>query len=152
MRVTIFAVGRLKAGPIRDLFRQFEARISVPVTVREVEEKANLPPPQLREREGERLLSALPPGVKTVVLDERGKTLSSVEFADVLADWRDGGERDVAFIIGGADGLSAAARQRADLLLSLGPMTWPHQLVRVLLLEQLFRVQAIWSGHPYHRD
>jgi 23S rRNA (pseudouridine1915-N3)-methyltransferase len=151
MRVTILAVGRMKAGPIRDLFGQLQKRMSFPVSVREIEEKANLSPERLREREGDRLLAALPEGAKTVVLDERGKMLSSTELAAALARWRNSGDRDFTFVIGGAEGLSHAVRARADLLLALGPMTWPHQLVRVLLLEQLFRVQSIWSGHPYHR-
>ena len=151
MRVTIFAVGRIRAGPTLDLFRQLEKRMAFPVAVREFEERSGLPPKQLREREGERLLAALPERAKTVVLDERGEMLSSTRFAAVLARWRDSGDRDIVFVIGGAEGLSETVRARADLLLALGPMTWPHQLVRVLLLEQLFRVQSIWSGHPYHR-
>jgi 23S rRNA (pseudouridine1915-N3)-methyltransferase len=151
MRATIFAVGRLKAGPSRDLFHEYQRRLTFPLTVREVEEKRNLPVSELKRREGELLLGALPPAAKIVVLDERGKVLTSAAFAAALAEWTDAGHAEIAFVIGGADGLHDEVRRRADLILALGAMTWPHQLVRVLLAEQLFRAQSIWSGHPYHR-
>ena len=86
-----------------------------------------------------------------LALDERGKSLTSEAFAKTLARWRDEGTADVAFVIGGADGLADTLRKRARLLLSLGAMTWPHMLVRGLLAEQLYRAERIWAGHPYHR-
>jgi 23S rRNA (pseudouridine1915-N3)-methyltransferase len=86
-----------------------------------------------------------------VALDERGAALSSAAFAERLGTWRDGGIPDLAFLIGGADGLADTVRQRAGLVLSLGLMTWPHLLARGLLLEQIYRAQQILAGHPYHR-
>ena len=98
---------------------------------------------------------SLPPTVAngaTVVLDERGDVLGSLAFATRLETWRDGGTREVRFLIGAADGFGAAERAGADLLLSFGPMTWPHMLARAMLAEQLFRATAILAGHPYHRE
>ena len=97
------------------------------------------------------LLATVPAGAVVVALDERGRDLGSVEFADKMRGWRDGGTTDLAFLIGGADGHGDAVRERADLLLCLGRMTWPHMLVRALLAEQLWRAHSILTGHPYHR-
>ena len=97
------------------------------------------------------LLAAVPQGARLVALDERGKNLDSPAFAALMGRWQDDGLGDLAFAIGGPDGLSPAVLERADLTLSLGPMTWPHLLVRVLLVEQLYRAQSILDGHPYHR-
>lgn len=104
-----------------------------------------------KQREGERLIAAVPTGARVVALDERGKSLDSPAFAALLKRWQDEGVGDLAFVIGGAEGLSGALLARADLTLSFGPMTWPHLLVRVLLAEQLYRAQCILDGHPYHR-
>jgi 23S rRNA (pseudouridine1915-N3)-methyltransferase len=151
VRITVAAVGRLKAGPELALAEQFRTRITWPVAIREVEERRKLPPDALRRREGELLLAACPDGGTMVALDEAGEMLSSRRFAERIATWRDSGIGDLAFLIGGADGLDGTVRDRAALLLSLGPMTWPHLLVRGLLLEQLYRAQQILAGHPYHR-
>lgn len=151
MRLLLAAVGRAKAGPERMLYEQYSRRLAWPLTVREVEEKRPLPPEELKAREAELLLAAVPKAAVVVALDERGRTLSSPTFAEQIRTWRDAGVSDVAFLIGGADGHGEAVRSRADLLLSLGAMTWPHMLVRALLAEQLYRAQAILSGHPYHR-
>ena len=117
-----------------------------------MEEKKKLPPAQLRAREAELILAAVPPGAILVALDERGQSWSSRELAERLAAWRDRGIAALAFAVGGADGLGPAVIERADVVLSLGTMTWPHLLVRSLLLEQLYRAQQILAGHPYHRD
>jgi 23S rRNA (pseudouridine1915-N3)-methyltransferase len=154
MRILIAAVGKAKAGPERALFEQYLRRLAWPVALQEVEDRRALPAARRREREAELLLAALPRGAaRTVVvaLDARGTTLGSEQFARRLADWQDAGVQEIAFLIGGADGLAAAARDRADLVLSLGPMTWPHLLVRVLLAEQLYRAHSIIARHPYHR-
>lgn len=94
---------------------------------------------------------AIPSGALICTLDERGKLLSSPEFADLLAKWRDGGRQDLAFVIGGADGIDQGLRARADFSISFGRMVWPHMLVRVMLAEQLYRAASILSGAPYHR-
>lgn len=98
------------------------------------------------------IVAALPQEARLVALDERGAAWSSVELANCLAFWRDAGNGAVAFAIGGADGLGSAVIERADAVLSLGKMTWPHLLARGMLLEQLYRAQQILAGHPYHRD
>jgi 23S rRNA (pseudouridine1915-N3)-methyltransferase len=151
MRIWLIAVGRLKAGPEQALVRHYAGRITWPFEMREVEEKRPLSAGELREREGALLLAALPKGSTVVALDARGKALTSEAFAAEIARWREGGLADLAFVIGGAGGLSEAVRRRAVRVLSLGPMTWPHLLVRGMLLEQLYRAQQILAGHPYHR-
>lgn len=151
MRIVIAAVGRARAGEARTLYDDYISRLPWQVTLREVEEKRKLPPPELKAREAELLLAKLPDGAAAVALDEGGKALSSRAFAKRIGSWRDEG-RDLAFLIGGADGLGANVLRRADLTLSLGSMTWPHLLVRVLLAEQLYRASSILAGHPYHRD
>jgi 23S rRNA (pseudouridine1915-N3)-methyltransferase len=151
MRLHIVAVGRLKAGPHAALAAHYAERLAPPAHLREVEEKRKLPPAELREREAALLLAALPKGATLVALDARGKPLSSEGFAERLARWRDGGVGDLAFLIGGAEGLADSVLERAHLVLSLGAMIWPHGLVRGMLLEQLYRAQQILAGHPYHR-
>lgn len=155
MRITIAAVGRAKAGPLRDLYDDYTGRVSEQtlgkLSLTEVEERRPLPPAALMRREAELLLAAVPADARLIALDGRGKALGSEAFASLLRDWRDDGLQDLVIAIGGAEGLDSAVRQRADLLLSLGPMIWPHLLVRVMVAEQLFRAQSILSGHPYHR-
>ncbi len=155
MNFHILAVGRFGRGRShsaeRDLFEEFARRITPPPALVEVEEKRPLAGAERKRREAELLSAALPAGAFVIALDERGKTLSSVEFAERIAALRDGGRRDIAFVIGGADGLAESFRASADLVLSFGKMTWPHMLVRGLLAEQIFRAQSILAGHPYHR-
>ena len=156
MRLTLAAVGRFGAGrgrgaAVRTLFDDYVKRLSQPFELKEVTEKRRLPAAQLRRREGVLLLAAVPEGARVVALDAGGRTLSSRALARRLGRWRDAGVRDLAFLIGGAEGLDGAVLKRADLVLSLGAMTWPHLLVRVLLAEQLYRAQCIGTGHPYHR-
>ena len=123
-----------------------------PPAILELEEKRRLPPPELKAREAELILAALPTGARLVALDQRGSEWSSRDLADRLRAWRDRGSSAIAFAIGGAEGLGAAVIERADGVLSLGAMTWPHLLCRCMLLEQLYRAQQILAGHPYHRD
>lgn len=155
MRVHLVAVGRLRGGPERALIDDYRTRFDRtgrplglgPLTEHEVEDKKG----GGMEAEADLLTRALPSGALLVTLDERGKSLSSPEFAADLARWRDAGRQDVAFAIGGADGLSPAFRARADASISLGRMVWPHMLVRVMLTEQLYRAATILAGGPYHR-
>jgi 23S rRNA (pseudouridine1915-N3)-methyltransferase len=118
----------------------------------ELEEKRRLPAPELKRREAELILAALPDAARLVALDEKGEAWTSRALADRLAHWRDAGIASLAFAIGAAEGLGAPVVERADAVLSLGAMTWPHFLVRGMLLEQLYRAQQILAGHPYHRD
>jgi 23S rRNA (pseudouridine1915-N3)-methyltransferase len=151
MRLTLAAVGRWKRGPLPELFEDYRKRLSWPLTLKEVSAKKPLEGAQLIAHEGELLAGALPEQATLVALDAGGKALSSDAFANTLSAWEDDGVGHVAFLIGGSDGLDPALLQRADLRLSLGAMTWPHMLVRVLLAEQLYRAQAIRQGHPYHK-
>lgn len=159
MRVSLFAVGRLKTGPEKELASRYLDRFAKAgpavglelARVIEIAESRASNPDTRKKEEGSALEKALPEGGVLVLLDERGKTLNSEAFADFLGRHRDGGKRDVLIGIGGADGLEPELRDRADLVLNLGTMTWPHQLVRILIAEQLYRAVTILSGHPYHR-
>lgn len=151
MNITLAAVGRSRPSPERTLFDHYRQRLSWHFDLREVEEKRPLPVAERIAREAGLLRACLPKNAVMVALDERGKQMGSVAFADYLGGLRDLGRHDIAFVIGGADGHADAIRGSAELLLSLGTMTWPHMLVRGLLAEQLFRAEAILSGHPYHR-
>jgi 23S rRNA (pseudouridine1915-N3)-methyltransferase len=145
-------VGTLRRGPLKDLQALYAGRIVPSPKIIELEEHRPLPTAVLKAREGEMILSAVPPGTPLVALDERGAAWSSRVLANRIAAWRDDGVPELAFAIGGAAGLEPAVLDRADVTLSLGPMTWPHLLVRGMLLEQLYRAQQILAGHPYHRD
>jgi 23S rRNA (pseudouridine1915-N3)-methyltransferase len=145
-------VGTLRRGPLKDLQALYAGRIAPSPKIIELEERRPLPTAVLKAREGEMILSAVPPGTPLVALDERGAAWSSRVLANRIAVWRDNGVPELAFAIGGAEGLDLAVLDRADVTLSLGRMTWPHLLVRGMLLEQLYRAQQILAGHPYHRD
>lgn len=155
MRVHLCAVGRIRSGPERALVDDYIKRFDRsgralglgPATEHEVEDKRG----GGREAEGELLARAVPAGALLAVLDERGRVMSSPDFAAALGGWRDAGRSDVAFVIGGADGIAPALRDRADFALSFGQMVWPHMLVRVMLSEQLYRAASILAGAPYHR-
>lgn len=155
MRIVVAAVGRLgpaRAGaPEAALFKHYADRLTPPPLVREVTLKRALSGVAAVGAEAKLLLDAVPKGARMVALDAKGKALSSEALAGRLRGWRDDGVRQVAFLIGGADGLDASVLARADLVLSLGSMTWPHLLVRGMLAEQLYRAQCINAGHPYHR-
>lgn len=153
MRLVLAAIGRLRGGALADAFADYAGRLQAArwrLDVVECEERRPLPPAGRMAREAEMLRAAIPAGAYAVALDERGRALSSADFASRLGRLRDAG-RDVAFLIGGADGLDPALRAEADLVLGLGAMTWPHMLVRVMLAEQIYRAQSILAGHPYHR-
>ena len=151
MRLSLIAVGRLRKGPEKALVDLYLTRLPWSVTIREIVEDRTRDSKDRIRRESDALLAAVPDGAKLIALDQQGRTLSSEDLAAQLGAWRDGGERDIAFLIGGAAGFDQRVRARADLVLSLGRMTWPHLLVRVLLAEQLYRAHSIQTGHPYHR-
>ncbi len=155
MRVHLVAVGRMRSGPERTLVEDYVTRFDRtgralglgPLTEHEVEDKKG----GGMEAEGELIARAIPAGALLVTMDERGRVMSSPDFADVLTKWRDAGRQDVAFVIGGADGIAPSLRARADFSVSFGAMVWPHMLVRVMLAEQLYRAATILAGSPYHR-
>lgn len=156
MKITVACVGRAgraKHDAAQSLIDSYRERLPWPVTIREVEDrKQGGTVAERKAREADLLLAAVPKGAVLVAMDERGKSLSSRQFAETLEKWRDGGEQEVAFLIGGADGLDPALTAKARLTLSLSAMTWPHLLARVMLLEQLYRAWSLQTGHPYHRD
>lgn len=158
MRLTIAAVGRMKAGPERELLDRYVDRAAkqgrglglTRVEVRETAESRAARPDDRRAEEATALLDGLAERTAVIALDERGRTMESDAFAAFLGARIDEG-RDVAVLIGGADGHGEAVRARADLVLAFGAMTWPHQIVRILAAEQIYRATTILAGHPYHR-
>ncbi len=152
MRVYIAAVGKARGGPEQALIDRYVARIPWPITVREVEAKRHGGGTDAQRREEAALLgAAVPSSALLIALDERGMVLTSLAFAERIRGWRDAGVSDLAFLIGGAEGLDDSLRRRATLVLAFGPMTWPHLLARGMLTEQLYRAHQILAGHPYHR-
>jgi 23S rRNA (pseudouridine1915-N3)-methyltransferase len=149
--ITIVAVGRNRSGPLAELFDEYRQRLRLPLELREVEERRPLAGAARKRREGELILAALPEGALAIALDEHGRVLDSAAFARQLANWREQSGDNVAFLLGGADGLAPAVLDRAEVRLSLGVMTWPHLLARILLVEQIYRAHMILTGHPYHR-
>ncbi|MFP6778046.1 MAG: 23S rRNA (pseudouridine(1915)-N(3))-methyltransferase RlmH [Alphaproteobacteria bacterium] len=151
MRIAVLAIGRARNELTTRIFDDYMARLPWPYKLRELQESRPLNVEKRKQREAELLLGAVPERALAIALDGGGKMLSSEEFARRIGAWRDDGVPCVAFLIGGADGHGAAVLKRADLTLSLGPMVWPHLLVRAMLAEQLWRAASILSGHPYHR-
>lgn len=134
----VIARGKIARSPEAELVARYEKRLTWPVKLTELPET------------GGRVADPATP-CKTVLLDERGKTIGSEDFAYLLGGWRDDGVREARFVLGAADGHSPAERAAADLLLAFGPATWPHLLARAMLMEQLYRATSILAGHPYHR-
>jgi 23S rRNA (pseudouridine1915-N3)-methyltransferase len=159
MRLLVAAIGRLKQGPERELYAHYADRAEAlgrklsfsSLATIEVSESRAASAAARSAAEGRALLGKLPPGCKLISLDRQGRALDSEAFAKALAGFRDGGAQALAVMIGGADGLDNAALERADLVLSLGAMTLPHGLARIVLAEQLYRAMTMLSGHPYHR-
>jgi 23S rRNA (pseudouridine1915-N3)-methyltransferase len=159
MRVIVIAIGRLKQGPERELAETYRKRVQAtgrPLGLREVEiveirESRAADPERRRVEESIAVANVIPERAAIVVLDEGGDNLDSAALAALLRKWRAEDPPAVCFVIGGADGLAAILRERAKLKLAFGAATWPHQLVRIMLLEQLYRATSILAGHPYHR-
>ena len=151
MPLTVIAVGRLKSGPLKELCDEYRRRIPLPLEIREVEVRRPVSGDERKTREGELILKELPKGAFAVALDERGKSYDSAAFAKQFAAWRERSGDNLAFVIGGADGLAPPVLEKAAARLGLGAMTWPHMLTRAMLLEQLYRAHTILTGHPYHR-
>lgn len=152
MHIRLLLIGRTDRGHVAEGVAHYSARIAhaANFTTVVLPEAGKGDAAYKSKWEGEKILAAIQPGEIVVALDERGKLLTSPAFAQRIGKWRDGGRQRIVFVIGGAYGLSEAVRDRADLVLSLSPMTFPHQLVRVLFAEQLYRALAILKGIPYH--
>ena len=146
----LIAVGRLRDGPEAELFARYNARLRPGLSLTEIAE-ARGAPAEIKRREAAALLAAVPAQAFVVALDQGGETPDSPRLAVLLERWLGSG-RSLCFVIGGAEGLDSAVLARADHVLSLGPMTWPHLLVRPMLAEQLYRARSIAAGHPYHRN
>lgn len=153
MQITILTVGKLKSGPEKQMVEDYRKRFDRlarsqgfrPINIVEVDSGGGL------EVEGKRLLDKRPAGARLYRLDEHGKVMTSVCFANTLAALRDGGEKDLVFVIGGAEGFGATVQTEVQNTLAFGSQTWPHKLVRVMLCEQIYRAASVLAGHPYHK-
>jgi 23S rRNA (pseudouridine1915-N3)-methyltransferase len=149
MKIRIIAVGRQKASPMQDLCDEYLKRIKWKVSLKEID----APKGSTSAQEAPLILKQLEKPAFIIALDERGETLSSPEFSQKLEKWQNQAPgNEITFLIGGADGFDAEIRKKANFLMSFGKQTWPHMMVRVMLLEQVYRAQQISAGHPYHRQ
>ena len=159
MRIIVAAVGRLKRGPETELSERYRKRAAQTgrqlglrdIEIIEIRESRADDAGKRMLEESIALANVIPQGAAVVLLDAQGENIDSARLAGLLAQWRADDRPAAVFLIGGADGLAASLRDKADLRLSFGAATWPHQLVRVMLLEQLYRATTILTGHPYHR-
>ncbi len=146
MKVTILAIGKCKKNsPEAQLIAEYVKRSGWEIVIKEKDNAT-------QDVEAHFLLENIPNGAKVVVLDERGANMKSVELAQKVENWMLNGVSDICFLIGGADGHLQETRDKADLLLSFGKLTFPHMLMRVVLMEQIYRIQTIINHHPYHRE
>ena len=160
MRLIVAAIGRLKAGPERELAERYRARVAKAgravglrdIEIIEIRESRAQETSRRVLEESIALANIIPERAVIVATDERGDNLPSNSFSGLIKSWRDAGRPAAVFVIGGADGLSPDLRRRADVRLAFGTATWPHQLVRIMLMEQLYRAMTILAGHPYHRE
>jgi 23S rRNA (pseudouridine1915-N3)-methyltransferase len=159
MRIVIAAVGRLKQGPERELAERFRKRAAATgrsvglhdIDIIEIRESRADNAERRMLEESIAIANVIPDGAVTIILDERGENLSSASFAGHLQGWRAEDRPAVVFILGAADGIAAGLREKAKMAIAFGAATWPHQFVRIMLLEQIYRAITILSGHPYHR-
>ncbi len=160
MRIVVAAVGRLKRGPERDLAERYRDRAAKSGRIIGIRSVEVVEIAESRAREAQRrmleesiaLANIIPGGAAVVLLDPRGENLDSPSLTARLHGWGDAGRADIAFVIGGPDGLAPSLAEKATIRLAFGAATWPHQMVRIMLLEQLYRAVTIQSGHPYHRE
>jgi 23S rRNA (pseudouridine1915-N3)-methyltransferase len=160
MRLVVAAVGRLKRGPEAQLAERYRERVRKigrgiglrDLEIVEVAESRARDAARRKNEESIALANLVPEQAALVVLDEKGESLGTAAFADLLRRWRDNGHAACVFFIGGPDGIAAGLHQKADIHLAFGALTWPHQLVRIMLLEQLYRAATLLAGHPYHRE
>jgi 23S rRNA (pseudouridine1915-N3)-methyltransferase len=159
MRLIVAAIGRLKQGPERELAAWYCKRAEATgrslgwrgVEIIEIRESRAQDRDRRRTEESIALANVIPDGAVVAILDERGQNLDSAALAGLIRQWRADGRARACFVIGGADGLAPSLLERAQVRLAFGAATWPHQLIRIMLLEQIYRTGTILSGHPYHR-
>jgi 23S rRNA (pseudouridine1915-N3)-methyltransferase len=159
MRLVVAAIGRLKDGPERELAERYRKRAEQTgrrigfrdTEIVEIRESRAQEVSKRMTEESIALANVIPERAIAILLDERGESLDSATLANRLAKWRDDGRPATVFVIGGDDGLAPTLRDRATVKLAFGAATWPHQLIRIMLLEQIYRAVSILSGHPYHR-
>jgi 23S rRNA (pseudouridine1915-N3)-methyltransferase len=159
MRLLVVSIGRLKQGPERDLAERYRERFVDAgrklgfrgLEIHEISESRARDVATRMSEEATAIAAAIPEKSVLIALDERGKSMESSAFARRLGQWRDEQAANIVFVIGGADGLSPELRGKADMTIAFGAATWPHQMVRVMLLEQIYRAATILAGHPYHR-
>ena len=160
MHIRLISVGKLKAGPERELVTRYLTRAKATgrraglsgFETTEIPESRDASPISRKQREAKAVLSACPPEASWIILEETGKTRTSRQLANHVARLNDNGTKNLCLIIGGPDGLDKTLLGKADLVLSLSSLTWPHQIVRIMLAEQVYRLTSILVGHPYHRD
>ncbi len=146
MKIEIIAIGKAKDAHLLALISEYQKRLSYEFFIHEIQDRSD------QSIEEKRILEKLKSTSYVIILDEKGKELSSRDFSQSLENIMAQGFKHIQFVIGGADGLTNNVKKRADLSLSFGRQTWPHMLVRLMLIEQIYRAQTILSGHPYHRD
>ncbi len=151
MKINLIVIGLLKDGPEHDLIQKYSKRLQWKLNIKQLVVKKNLSSAELKTAEAELIRAALIPGAPVVALDERGQNLTSEQFARKIQKFEVNGVSDLNFCIGGAQGLDETLRMQTEWLISFGALTWPHMLVRGMLLEQLYRAQQILAGHPYHK-
>lgn len=151
MKTHILAIGKL-SGPEAEWCAEYQKRLGKDVTVKEMTAPKSLTGPAAQKAEAQLLLKSIPPKSTIILLDERGKDLTSRDFAAKITSWQNQSVENLVFLIGGADGHTDELRAKANFTLGFGRLTWPHRLVRVMLLEQIYRARQIIAGHPYHRD
>lgn len=146
MKITIIAIGKCKnKSPEAALIAEYIKRCNWKISIKEQDNST-------QEQEAKFLQESIPTGAKVIVLDERGVNLKSLELADKIKNWQVNGTSEICFLIGGADGHVPSTRDRADLVLSFGRLTMPHMLMRAVLSEQIYRIEKVIEGHPYHRE
>lgn len=146
MKATIIAIGKLKKkSPEAEIIEEYKKRLNWDLQIKEMDNSN-------QQDEAKFLVSSIPNNAKVIVLDERGENISSPELAKKIEKWQVSGTSEICFLIGGADGNLEETRKRADLILSFGKLTLPHMLMRAVLVEQIYRLQTIIAGHPYHRE
>ena len=152
MRITIVAVGKLRQSIFSQLYGLYAKRLRWELRLREIEPHNSKNIKEQQRHESARLLALIPNGAQIIILDENGETLSSSRLASWIDSKIQNGSKDICIVIGGANGLDLDIFPKSNLILALGRLTWPHLMVRGMILEQIYRVQQILSGHPYHKD